>query len=163
LSQAFSYWYLPSWTSCDPNRTGLKFQTAVLSVLYVLLQVYPFPSEHIECATGMASKFFFKIFVTIPVAQIITGMITHFMSHIRCIIKLLYLIPCLLPFVWHSCPLVLPHYQYACFLSLSLFVLNFYTFFCCCANAAISVSSNFHIFRRQQITLRFDNIFSVTS
>jgi hypothetical protein len=40
----------------------------------------------------MASKFFFKPFVTIPVAPITTGMITHFTFHIRCIPthKLLY-------------------------------------------------------------------------
>jgi hypothetical protein len=40
----------------------------------------------------MASKFFFKPFVTIPVAPSITGTIIHFMFRIRCISvhKLLY-------------------------------------------------------------------------
>jgi hypothetical protein len=40
----------------------------------------------------MASKLFFKPFVTLPAAPIITGIITHFMFHIRCISihKLLY-------------------------------------------------------------------------
>ena len=40
----------------------------------------------------MASQFFFETFVTIPVAPVTTGMITHFMFHIRCISihKLLY-------------------------------------------------------------------------
>jgi hypothetical protein len=40
----------------------------------------------------MASKFFFKSFVTIPVAPIITGIIRHFTFHIRCIStnKLIY-------------------------------------------------------------------------
>jgi len=33
----------------------------------------------------MASKFFFKHFVTIPVYPITTGIIMHFMFHIRCI------------------------------------------------------------------------------
>jgi hypothetical protein len=40
-------------------------------------------SEHIECFTAMASKFFFKPFVTIPVAPIITGIIIYLMFHIR--------------------------------------------------------------------------------
>jgi hypothetical protein len=31
----------------------------------------------------MSSKFFFKPFVTLPVAPIITGVIIHFMFHIR--------------------------------------------------------------------------------
>ena len=34
---------------------------------------------------GMASKFFFKPSVTIPVYPIITGIIIHLMFHIRCI------------------------------------------------------------------------------
>ena len=40
----------------------------------------------------MASKMFFKPFVTVPVAPHITGTITHCMFHIRCISvhKLLY-------------------------------------------------------------------------
>ena len=42
-----------------------------------------FCSESIECFPGMASKFFFKTFVAIPVAPVITGKITHFSFHIR--------------------------------------------------------------------------------
>ena len=42
-----------------------------------------FCSEAMECFPGMASKSFFKPFITIPVARIITGRIIHFMSHIR--------------------------------------------------------------------------------
>jgi hypothetical protein len=40
----------------------------------------------------MASKFFLKFLVTIPVAPVITGIIVHFKFHIRCIsiLKLLY-------------------------------------------------------------------------
>ena len=51
-----------------------------------------FCSESIECFPGTASKFFFKLFVIIPVAPIITGAIVHFKFHIRCISinKLLY-------------------------------------------------------------------------
>jgi hypothetical protein len=50
------------------------------------------PSESIECFPGTASKFFFKLLVTIPVAPIITGIIVHFRFYIRCVSlhKLLY-------------------------------------------------------------------------
>ena len=44
-----------------------------------------FFSESIECLHGVTSKFFFKPFVTIPVGPVITGIITHFMLHIRCV------------------------------------------------------------------------------
>jgi len=51
-----------------------------------------FCSESIECFPGIASKFFLKLLVTIPVAPIITGIIVHFRFHIRYISvhKLLY-------------------------------------------------------------------------
>jgi len=39
LSQAFSSWYF-SWTNGDPHRSGFNFQTAVLSVLRVMFQMY---------------------------------------------------------------------------------------------------------------------------
>jgi hypothetical protein len=73
----------------------------------------------------MDSKFFFKPFVIIPVAPIITGIIIHFVFHIRCISirKLLYFISFVHPFASHFCPLVMPHPQYACFL---IFVFNYY-------------------------------------
>jgi len=44
-----------------------------------------FCSESIECFLGMDFKFFFKRFVAIPVAPVITGTITHFMFRICCI------------------------------------------------------------------------------
>jgi hypothetical protein len=43
-----------------------------------------FCSESIECFPGIASRFFLKLFVTIPLAPIITGIIVHFKFHIRC-------------------------------------------------------------------------------
>ena len=51
-----------------------------------------FCSESVECFPGAASKFFFRLLVTIPVAPVITGIIVHFRFHIRCISihKLLY-------------------------------------------------------------------------
>ena len=44
-----------------------------------------FCSESIECFPGTASEFFLKLLVTIPVDQIITGIIVHFRFHINCI------------------------------------------------------------------------------
>jgi hypothetical protein len=35
----------------------------------------------------MASKFFFKPFVTVPVAPIITGITTHYCVYVLCIIE----------------------------------------------------------------------------
>jgi len=51
-----------------------------------------FCSAYTECFPGMASKFFFKPFVTLPVVPIITVIFIHFMFHNRCISihKLLY-------------------------------------------------------------------------
>ena len=51
-----------------------------------------FCNESIQCFPGTASKFFFRLLVTISVAPVITGIIVHFRFHIRCISihKLLY-------------------------------------------------------------------------
>ena len=48
--------------------------------------------ESIECFPGIASNYFLKLLVTIPVAPIIIGIIINFRFHIRCISvhKLLY-------------------------------------------------------------------------
>jgi hypothetical protein len=43
-----------------------------------------FRSEPIECFLGMASKFFFKPFATIPVAPITTGIIIHILFLCTC-------------------------------------------------------------------------------
>ena len=40
-------------------------------------------SEYVECFHGMASKFFFKSFVAVLVAPVITTIIIHFMFHIH--------------------------------------------------------------------------------
>jgi hypothetical protein len=74
LSQA--PWYF-SRTNGDPHRSGFKFQTAVISVLYVMFQVHLLCSESVEYFPAMASKFAFKRFVTIPVAQVSTGITIH--------------------------------------------------------------------------------------
>jgi hypothetical protein len=39
LSQIFSSWYF-SWTNGDPHRSGFKLDTAVLSILCVMFQLY---------------------------------------------------------------------------------------------------------------------------
>ena len=83
-----------------------------------------FCSESIEYFPGMASKFFFKSFVTIPVAPVITAIIIHFMFHVSCVsvYKLLYY-TFYSAFVWHFCPLLLPHLSVCMF---SLFCFNYY-------------------------------------
>ena len=93
LSQAFSS-RCSSSVSCNPHRSCFQFQIAVL--LYRIMCDVPitavFCSESVECFAGMASKCSFKPFVSIPVAPVPTGIITHLMFHIRCfsIHKLLY-------------------------------------------------------------------------
>jgi hypothetical protein len=83
-----------------------------------------FCSESIEFFHGMVSKFFFKPFVTIPVALVITSIIIHFMFYIGCIsIHQLLYFSCfflMLPFAWHFYPQVLPH-RSVCMFSLSCF------------------------------------------
>jgi hypothetical protein len=49
-------------------------------------------SECTECFSDVASKFFFKTFVTIPVAPSIAGVIIHFLFHIRILLLLLLLL-----------------------------------------------------------------------
>ena len=92
LSQAFSSWYF-SWTSGDPYRSGFKLHTVVLSVLCDVPSTAVFCSESIEYFPGTASKFFFKLLVTLTVAPIITDMILHFRFHFSSISihKLLYI------------------------------------------------------------------------
>ena len=91
LTESSSPWH-SSQTSCDPHRSGCKLHTAVLSLFCDVPSTAVFCSESIECFPGMAFRFFFQTYVIIPVARVITGIITHFMFHIRCISihKLLY-------------------------------------------------------------------------
>ena len=85
FSQAFS-----SWTNSDPHHSGFKFQTVVctLCIMCDVPSIAVFCSESTECFPGMASKFFLKMFVNIPVP----GIILHFRLHIHCISihKILY-------------------------------------------------------------------------
>ena len=73
----------------------LRLQASHCSIFRIMRDVPSiavFCSESIECFPGAASKCFFKLLVTMPVAPIITGTIVHFRFHIRCISihKLLY-------------------------------------------------------------------------
>ena len=74
-----------------------------------------FCGESIEYFPGMASKLFFTPFVAIPLAPVITGIILHFMFHIRISVhKFLYLDSFSFPlrdiYVRWYCPV----YLYAC-------------------------------------------------
>ena len=73
----------------------LRLQASHCSTFRIMCDVPSmavFCSESIEWFPGTASNFFFRLLVTIPVAPVITGIIVHFMFHIRCISthKLLY-------------------------------------------------------------------------
>ena len=66
----------------------LRLQASHCSTFRIMCDVPSiavFFSESIECFPGTASKFFFRLLVTIPVAQVFTGIIVHFRFHIRCI------------------------------------------------------------------------------
>jgi hypothetical protein len=81
----------------------------------------------------MASKFFVKPFVTVPVAPVITGIILHFRFYIRCIS--LYMNSCILAsfplhFARHFCLQVLPHLSACVFFF--LFVFNYCSWPICC-------------------------------
>jgi hypothetical protein len=78
---------------------GTSFESAVtptiqassftLQYFHVLCVMFPVQLSAVLNLTNvflvMASRFFIKLFVTIPVASIITRIIVHFRFHIRCI------------------------------------------------------------------------------
>ena len=73
----------------------LRVQVSVCSTFHITCDVpdtAAFCNESTECFPSMASTFFLKPIVTIPVAPIIISIIIHFMFHICCISihKLLY-------------------------------------------------------------------------
>jgi len=93
---------------------SLRLQVSDCSTFCIICNVPSiavFCSESTECFLGMAPKFFFKPFVTIPVAPTITWTIKHFMFHVHCISihKLLYFSTFLVLFVRHFSVLVLPY------------------------------------------------------
>ena len=73
----------------------LRLQASHCSTFRIMCDVPSiavFCSESIKCFPGTASKFFFRLLVTIPVAPVITGITVNFRFHTRCISihKLLY-------------------------------------------------------------------------
>ena len=82
-----------------PTAHASSFTLQYLShIMCDIPSIAVFCSESIECFPGTASKFSLKLLVTIPVAQIITGIIVNFGFHIRCISILLLLLLLLLGF-----------------------------------------------------------------
>ena len=84
LSQTFLSRYF-SWTNRDSHLSLHVSCCSPFRVMCDAPNIAVFCTESIECFHGTASKFFFKHFVTLPVYPITTGIIMHFMFHIRCI------------------------------------------------------------------------------
>ena len=64
----------------------LRLQASHCSTFRIMCDIASiavFCSKSIKYFPGTASKFFFRLLVTIPVAPIITGIIVHFRFHIR--------------------------------------------------------------------------------
>jgi hypothetical protein len=98
--------YFP-WTTGAPHHSHCSTSRTMCDVATISVCC----SESIECFPGIAYRFVLKLFVTIPVAPIIIGIILHFSStfavslYINCWILTSF--P--LPFVWNFCLPVLPH------------------------------------------------------
>jgi hypothetical protein len=82
-----------------------------------------FCSESIKCFPGTAFRFFLKLFVTIPVPLIITGIIAHFRFHI-CFIS----VPKRLYFNLNSASFCTPFLPARCATSISVHVFSFFVF-----------------------------------
>ena len=72
-----------SWPKSDSYRSGFKSLAAVISVLCDVPNTVVFCTESIGSFPVTASQFFFNHFDTIPMYPITTGIIMHFMFHIR--------------------------------------------------------------------------------
>ena len=146
-SYYYYYYYYTIWMSLV---TGLFFLVLLLNQQWSPLLRLPashfitfrimcdvpsiadFFSESIECFPGIASKFFCKFLVSLPVAPVITGTIIHFRFHIRCISihKLLWFSFVSTCFLHNISVCGYCHiYQCACFL---FFVFNYYIWPICC-------------------------------
>ena len=81
----------PLFPVCFLNQRwtpSLRFQVSHCCAFHIICdapRIAVFCEKSIECVPGIASTFFFKLCVTIPVAPIITGTIVHFRFHIRSI------------------------------------------------------------------------------
>jgi hypothetical protein len=70
-------------TNGDPHRCIQVSHCSTLRIMCDVPSIAVVCSESVECFPGMTFKPFFRPFVTIPVAPIITGIIIHFVFHIR--------------------------------------------------------------------------------
>ena len=77
--------YFSPWTNSDPHRSDSNFRVQNYSYCVFKLGLYRLCSESTECFSCVISKFFFKLYIAIPVAAIMTDIIVHNMIHIRCI------------------------------------------------------------------------------
>ena len=82
---------LPNQRRSPPLRLPVS-DCSTYHIMCDIPSITVFWSESIECVPGMASKFFFKPSITVPVAPVSTGIIIRFMFHIHyiCIRKVLY-------------------------------------------------------------------------
>jgi hypothetical protein len=113
---------------------NIKIKSVIYSsVLSLLLHLFIYLSFFYFCwinsdfhLSGFEfQELFFRYFVNILMAPVITGNITHFTFHTTCVslLKLMHLFSFLLPFVWYSNPLLLPHLSVRV---VSLLVFNYY-------------------------------------
>ena len=104
LSLAFSSRYF-SWTKGNPHRSGLSFRLQYFPY-YVWCSKFDhscfFCSESIEYFPGLASKFFLKPCVTVPVVPVIAGIIIHFIFQIWSLLLLLLYIFIFITCYWPS-------------------------------------------------------------
>ena len=130
-----------------PTTQASSFRLQYFPYVCDVPSVAVFCGEYTESFPGVASRFVFKLFVTIPVAPVTTGIIIHFVFHSRCIsiTKCLYF-NVSASFSWHFYPLVLPHLSVFTF---SLICFNYYIW-PICHNFSICVRllipSHCHIF-----------------
>ena len=94
------------------SHQPLRLQVSHCSTFLVIRDVTSIAAicnESVECFLGMASKFSFKPFITVPVTAVSTGIITHFMFHICCVcVRQLFRFSFIYAFAWHFYQLVLP-------------------------------------------------------
>jgi len=112
---------IPTAQSSSPDCSTFHIMCDIPSTAAVCV-------ESTECFPGVAYKFFPKPFVAIPVAPIVTGIILHSRSHIRCnsIHKLLYFTSFSASFRTSFLSACYYIYECTCFL---FFVYNYYYYY----------------------------------
>jgi hypothetical protein len=74
-SHPFSRRYVSPCTNGDPTAQGSVSDCSTSRITCDVPSAAAFCSQSIECFPGVATQFFLKPFVTIPVAPVITGII----------------------------------------------------------------------------------------